>query len=284
MPRVARLVVATIVALASPLAAQSPAPAGPGVPFAYYADLVSAAPVIADVTVRSAERIKNAADLPPGLIRFYVTADVGDLIRGAGGVPPRLGYVVDLRPGADGKPPRLKKARLLIFARPTAAAGQLQLVSPDGQLAWSPDGDALARQIARGLVAPDAPPRVTGIGRAFHVPGTLPGEGETQIFLQTAGDRPVSLSVIRRPGEDPRWAVALSEIVDEAAAPPPRGTLLWYRLACFLPPALPAASTQGQSDADAAAAAEDYRFVLDALGRCGTRPRFTPPGGGGGPA
>jgi hypothetical protein len=281
MSRVARLVVATMVALAAPLGAQTPGLADSGLPFAYYADLTSAAPVIADVTVRSAERIKDAADVPPGLIRFYVTADVGDLIRGAGGVPPRIGYVVDLRPGADGKPPRLKKARLLLFARATSVAGQLQLVSPDGQLAWSADGDALARRIAAGLVAADAPPRVTGIGRAFHVPGSLPGEGETQIFLQTANGRPVSLSVIRRPGEDPRWAVALSEIVDEAAAPPPRGTLLWYRLACFLPPALPAESTQGQSDADAAAAAEDYRFVLGALGRCGARPRLS---GGGAPA
>ncbi|KAA5569740.1 hypothetical protein F3G50_31575, partial [Pseudomonas aeruginosa] len=78
------------------------------------------------------------------------------------------------------------------------------------------------RQIARDLVAPDAPPVITGVGNAFHVPGALPGEGETQVFLTTANGAPVSLSILRRPGEQPRWAVALSEIVDEAAAPPAR--------------------------------------------------------------
>ena len=68
------------------------------------------------------------------------------------------------------------------------------------------------------------------IGNAFHVAGSLPGEGETQMFLTTADARPVSLSILRRPGEQPRWAVALAEIVDEAAGPPQRDTFLWYRL------------------------------------------------------
>ena len=81
------------------------------------------------------------------------------------------------------------------------------------------------------VVAPDAPPAITGLGNAFHVPGTLPGEGETQIFVQTATGAPISLSILRRPGEQRRWAVALGEVVDDAAAPPPRDTLLWYRLA-----------------------------------------------------
>src|SRR6185503_7233832 len=104
------------------------------------------------------------------------------------------------------------------------------------------------RALLRELTAADAPPRITGIGRAFHVPGSLPGESETQIFLQTADARPISLSILRRPGERPRWSVALSEIVDEAAAPPAPDTLLWYRLACTLPPRLPA---QALSEASA---------------------------------
>jgi hypothetical protein len=67
--------------------------------------------------------------------------------------------------------------------------------------------------------------------------------------------------------------VALSEIVDEAAAPPARETLLWYRLACALPPSLPNASIAALPLADAEAAREDYRFVLSQLGACGrTRP------------
>jgi hypothetical protein len=99
--------------------------------------------------------------------------------------------------------------------------------------------------------------------------GALPGEGETQVFLTTADNQPVSLTVLRRPGEEPRWAVALSEIVDEAAAPPAPGTLLWYRLACSLPRALPERSTASLSPADAEQARTDYGVVIGALGACG---------------
>lgn len=112
------------------------------------------------------------------------------------------------------------------------------------------------------------PPAITGLGNAFHVPGTLPGEGETQIFVQTATGAPISLSILRRPGEQRRWAVALGEIVDDAAAAPPRDTLLWYRLACGLPRALPPASTANEDPANAAIAREDYAFVLQQLGAC----------------
>ena len=147
--------------------------------------------------------------------------------------------------------------------------GQLQLVAPDAQLAWTEATDARIREIVRGVLAPDAAPAVTGIGNAFHVPGALPGEGETQVFVTTADASPLSLSVLRRPGERPRWAVALSEVVDEAAGAPPRDTLLWYRLACGLPRSLPdrATATLAASDADRARA--DYAFVLAQLGPCG---------------
>jgi hypothetical protein len=107
------------------------------------------------------------------------------------------------------------------------------------------------------------------VGAAFHVPGSLPGEGETQIFLQTVDSRPVSLSILRRPGEQPRWSVSLGEIVDEAAGPPARDTLLWYRLACGLPASLPTTTTADLDPAAAAVAREDYAFVLTALGPCG---------------
>ena len=241
-------------------------------PFARLADLTLAAPVIADAVIRSAARIggAEAAGVAPGQQRVYVTADVTALIRGAAGLPPRVGYLVDLAPDARGRIPKLKKARVLIFARPVAGgADQLQLVAADAQLPWTPAADAAVRDVARAALAADAPPAITGVGSAFHVPGALPGEGETQVFLQTADARPVSLSILRRPGERPRWSVALSEIVDEAAGPPAPGTLLWYRLACGLPRTLPEPSTAQLAPADAATAREDYRFVLEALGPCG---------------
>ena len=255
------------------LAAPSAATLGDsGIGYADLADLVIAAPVIADATIRSTAKIKpaEAPGLRPGLTRYYVEADVGTLLRGANGIPARVGYLLDVAPDTAGKLPKLKKRRVLLFARhaPTAP-DQLQLVAPDAQRDWTPSLDAEVRQIASASLAPDAPPRITGIGNAFHVPGALPGEGETQIFLTTANGAPVSLSILRRPDERPRWAVALSEIVDEAAAPPAPRSLLWYRLACGLPRSLPSASTTALSPDDSARAMADYAFVLGQLGPCG---------------
>jgi len=243
-----------------------------GIGYSDIADLVLAAPVIADATVRSTTKIKpaEAPNLASGHVRLYVEVDVTALIRGADGLPPRIGYLLDVMPDAAGRVPKFKKARVLVFARPVSGAmNQVQLVAPDAQLDWTPTADARARKIARDALASDAPPVITGIGNAFHVPGALPGEGETQIFLTTADQRPVSLSVLRRPGEQPRWAVALSEIVDESAAPPAPETLLWYRLSCALPQTLPDRSTGSLEAADATIAREDYAFVLAALGPCG---------------
>jgi len=255
-------------AQAAPVESYAPAPA----PFyADIADLVIAAPVVLDATIRSTAKIKGAeaAGVPPGFTRYYVEADVLALIRGPGAIPPRIGYLLDVAPDSSGRLPKLKKARVLLFARPVpGSAGQLQLVTPAAQRFWNPASDALVRRVAQEVVAPDAPPVVTGVGTAFHVAGSLPGEGETQVFLTTADRRPVSLSILRRPGEAPRFAVALSEIVDDSAAPPPRDTLLWYRLACALPAQLPPRSTAAIEPADAEAARADYRFVIEQLGPC----------------
>jgi hypothetical protein len=146
--------------------------------------------------------------------------------------------------------------------------GELRLVAPDAQLSFTPALAEQLRSILREASAAAAPPRITGIGKAFHVRGSLPGESETQIFLQTADERPVSLSVIRRPGETPRWAVALSEIVDDAALPPQQNSLLWYRLACSLPRAIPAQSLADAEPGEAAAIQADYRLVMAGLGSC----------------
>lgn len=267
--------------LAAPAVAQG-LPQGAGAPevirsgpvglgYADLTDLVLAAPVIADATVRSVSRIKGAeaTGVAPDRVRLYVEVDVTALIRGAQGLPPRIGYLVDAPLDARGRVPNLKKTRVLVLARPVAGAiDQVQLVASDAQLPWTPETDSRLRTIAREVLAADAPPVITGVGNAFHVAGALPGEGETQVFLTTADQRPVSLSVLRRPGEQPRWAVALSEIVDEAAAPPARDTLLWYRLACALPATLPEHSTSALEAADAQVAQEDYSFVITALGDC----------------
>lgn len=239
--------------------------------YAEVAGLILDSPVVLDAQVRSATRIKGpeAANVAPGRLRFYVEADVLALIRAPGAMPMRVGYVVDVALDARGKVPKLNKRRVLLFARPvTGQASMIQLTTLDSQHDWSPDLDALVRRVVQEVVAPDAPPAISGLGNAFHVPGTLPGEGETQIFVQTATGAPISLSILRRPGEQRRWAVALGEVVDDAAAPPPRDTLLWYRLACGLPRALPPTSVESEDSANAATAREDYAFVLQQLGTC----------------
>lgn len=241
-------------------------------PYATVARLVLEAPSVVDARIRSAARIKGAeaAGVAADQARFYVEADVLALIRSAAPLPPRIGYVVDVPLDPRGRPPRLAKQRVLLFAQPVAGRPtMLQLPARDGQWTWTPEFDAQVRGIVREVVDPKAPPAVTGLGNAFHVPGVLPGEGETQIFVQTSTGDPISLSILRRPGEQRRWAVALGEIVNDAAAPPPRDTLLWYRLACGLPRQLPASSLTEMDAANAATAREDYQFVLGQLGNCG---------------
>jgi len=260
--------------------AESPAvPSPASLTYADLADLATGSPVAAHVRVRGASRLsaEEAPNVAAGHRRFLVEAEIVALIRGEGGLPQQVSYVVDLPNDARGRPTRIqRRAEMLILARrvPNRPAW-LQLAAPDAQLPYTPDAAQRLRAILRDAHAEGAPPRITGIGRAFHVPGTLPGESETQFFLQTADDRPISLSVLRRPGQQPRWSVALAEIVDEAAEPPARDTFLWYRLACTLPGQLPAQALRDSEPAEAPAIQADYRVVMQGLGSCqrSRRPR-----------
>lgn len=242
----------------------SPAPA---FTYADLADLAIGAPVIAHVRLRSAERLgaEMAPNVPVGHRRFLVEADVVALIRGAGGIDARISYVIDLP--ADSRP-RRRSEWLIVARRVPGRPGQLQLAAPDAQPPYSPETAERLRAILRDSSVPNSPARITGIGRAFHVAGNLSGESETQFFLQTANDRPISLSVLRRPGEEPRWAVALSEMVDEAAAPPAPDTLLWYRLACTLPQRLPGDVLRDSGAEEVEAIQADYRLIVEGLGPC----------------
>lgn len=158
---------------------------------------------------------------------------------------------------------------ILIYASPGNLAGQVQLVSRNAMQTWSAALETTTRAVTTEVLGAAPAPPVTGVGDTFYVPGTVAGEGETQVFLKTATGAPVSLSIIHRPGEAPKWGVSLGEIVDDAAVAPARDTLLWYRLACSLPDSLPPASTRSLGVLDAEAARRDYRFVMESLGRCG---------------
>lgn len=241
---------------------------GPGyVPLARLAD---AAPQVLRVQVRKTTVVgpERAPDVAPGMARLFVEAQVLNLIRGKQGVSESIRYLVDVPRDARGKVPKLKKQQFLLFARPGTRAGEVQLVAKQGQIAWTPATEQQVRAIVTELVSPGAPPIIRGIREALHVRGNLQGEGETQLFLATANGDPVSITVLRRPGLAPRWAVSLTEIVDEAAAPPRRNTLLWYRLACFLPREIPARALVSDTPADNDLARRDYNYVLEQLGPC----------------
>ncbi|HLL59556.1 MAG TPA: hypothetical protein VK391_06670 [Allosphingosinicella sp.] len=260
-------------ALLAPAAADSqPSSNAAALTYADIADLALAAPVAAHVRLRSASPLKGAeaGSVPAGRTRFYVEADVVSLIRSPQGLLQRVTYLADVPNGANGKAAKLRKKseHLILAVAVPGRPGELRLVAPDAQLPFNAEHAEAIRGILREGMAADAAPRITGIGKAFHVPGSLSGESETQIFLQTADGRPVSLNVLRRPGETPRWAVALGEVVDDSAAPPQPNSLLWYRLACTLPQTLPPSSYADAEGSAAAAIQSDYRLVMERLGRC----------------
>jgi hypothetical protein len=236
--------------------------------YADIADVFGTAPLVLRARISSAIPIKGAATTG-GTMRFYVEGDVTVLIRGSQGIAPKLAWVVDVAADSRGKFPKLRKADVLLAARPVAGnPGVIQLLTRDSQQNWSPTLETRIRALVANVVAPDAPPVVTGIVSAFHSPGTVIGEGETQIFLGTADKTPVSLSILSRPGQPKSWSFAQGEIVDEAAAPPATDTLAWYRLACFLPQQLPQPPLAELAPSDAEAARTDYTFVMQALGAC----------------
>lgn len=254
--------------------AQAPSPASL-FSYADLADRALAAPVVLVVTVSEAIRLDaaQAPGVPAGFARLYIEATANRLIRGPSEIPPLVRYLADVPLDARGKVPKLKKTQMLLLARAVPGrAGELQLVSRDAQMPLTPDLERRIRAILTEAVRPDAPPLVTGIGSAFHVAGTIEGEGETQIFLTTRDNRPISLNVLRRPGQERSWSVALSEVVDEAAQPPARDTLLWYRLACGLPGNLPSDAVSDLDAQAADAARADYAYVRAQLGSC-TRTR-----------
>ena len=255
-------------AVAAP--AESQAPPIPALTYADMADLALAAPVAGHVRIAKSRVLKSeqAPGVAPSHARHLVEADMVALIRGASALPARVRYVVDLPRDARGKPAKLRKGSEFLLLAGTVAGqpAELRLIAPDAQIPYSPQRAAQLRAILSEATGAGAAPRIPGIGRAFHVPGAIPGESEPQIFLQTAEGRPVSLNVLRRPGQTPQWAAALSEIVDDSAEPPARDTLLWYRLACTLPRSLP---RQSLTEADSPGAIQnDYRFILDSLGPC----------------
>ncbi len=236
--------------------------------YADSATLALQSPVIVDVNVARARALEaeRSPGLAPGYRRYYIEAGVNTLLRGEGGLPAQIDFLADW-PLSAGEP-RLQGNRFLAFARPVAGRpSTIQLVRPDSLIRWTPSNDAVTRAATREAVAINAPPAIANVGQAFHFPGQVDGEGETQIFFETESSEPVSLRIVSAPGEPRRWGFSLGEVVAAELTPPPANSLLWYRLACGgLPERLPSSSIASGSD-DAKIRA-DYQFVRDDLGPC----------------
>lgn len=274
VPCAAALLVA--LALPTPVMAQQPAltaavqAGGPS-----YADLVDLAEA-AELVVRA--RVRKQAEVPaeraPGLAaghaRLFIEAETLGLVAGTVPVSQRLRYLVDVPRDARGRVPKLRKQTVILFARPVAGRpGELRLVDASAQLPASPELEERLRPIIAGALDPAKPPVVTGIADVLSIPGNLAGESETQLFLTTAGGAPASVTVVRRPGQPPRWGVSWTELVDQSATPPAPQTLGWHRLACGLPAALPEDADLARDPAARAQAAADFALVRAELGPCG---------------
>jgi hypothetical protein len=242
--------------------------------YADIADLVTIAPMIVDAVVFKATKVapEQAVGVPITLQRMVIEADVLALIRGNSGVASRVKFLIDIPKDAKGKVPKLKKMRVFIMARDVAGRpGEIQLVRPGALVSYSAANDVTVRAITKEVVQLDAPQRITGIASAFYSPGTIMGDGQTQIFLTTERNQPLALSISSRAGQQKIWSVSTSEVIEEGAMAPARYTLMWYRLACGLPRTLAPEQVESNDSANAAWAQADYQYVLEALGPCGRR-------------
>ena len=278
----ASVIIIAVAGLAlTPVSAQN-APATTVTAPSSYADVADFAVDSAAILIVRIRKVREvdaarAPNLPPRLVRLYVEAEVRSAIYGSDPVARRIAYLVDQPRLPNGRAPRINGQTMLLFTRPITVSNQVQLVRPDTQLIWDAAREATARAIAAELARGNVPPAILGVSQAFHVPGNVAGESETQIFLATGTGSPVSLTILRRPNEAPRWAAAFGEIVDESAAIPARRTLGWYRLACGLPATLPAAATADVPSSAMAVTTADYALVVRALGRCDRTPVMASP-------
>ena len=218
------------------------------------------APLVAHVAVARATSIKP--DPTPSTARFYIVANMVALVRAPGSQPPTLNLLVDLPRDSQGKPSRLRKAEWLIAARPAEA--QVQLTSPP--VTWTPDLEKRVRAILAEARVSGAPGAVRRVSGAFYSPGNVPGESETQIFLDLASGKG-SLSVLRRPGMAPAWSASFGEVASDGP-PPAKDTLGWYRLVCGLPADLPNAAVADLDEAGRTGGRADYAFIRTQLGSC----------------
>lgn len=242
--------------------------------YADIADLVVNSPLIIDATLRNTTKIppEQAIGVPANIQRLLIVADVTALIRGNEGIAGQVRFLLDVPKDAKGKIPKLKKQRYFLLGnKAQGLPGTIRLSRPDSLIEWSAGNEAMLRAITKEAVIIDAPQAITSLTSAFHSPGTVIGEGETQIFVEAQNNQIYSLSIFSRPGEPKRWAVSTGEVIDESASAPAKDSLLWYRLACGLPQSLDRKLVETNEAENVARAQTDYRFIIESLGPCGRK-------------
>ncbi len=232
--------------------------------YADLADLTAAAPVIVRATVAKTARIKlaDSPDLAPGLARLLYTVNTNAALIAPESVPSTLIWLYDAPLDARGKLPKTKGQPLLAWIATPAADGKSRLVATGAQQPWDADLEARTRAIATEMRSGTVP-TITGVANGFRADGTVAGESESQFFLTTADGGNLTMIVTARPGMRRSIAVAKGDLIDESATSVKPDTLLWYRLACFLPATLPR-----EAGGDDTALAADWRSAIESLGRC----------------
>lgn len=264
MPRMIPSIILILAAIA-PASAQVPSAVDRLGGYADLAELSLASPVIVRAGIARVQKLssKESPGLATGRVRLRVTAQLSNLLVAPGPLPATLTFLWDAPVDAKGRPPQTKGLDLLAFLGPVDSTGATRLVS---RRALQPFDPAVADQV-RGLITEARSgkvPEFRGVTNGFRADGTVPGESESQFFLATADGKPATLVVQNRPGEVRRVLLARGDIIDDSAERVKPGTLLWYRLACFLPARLPAAA-----GGDDPALARDWRDAIASLGPCG---------------
>lgn len=261
----AALGAAALISVAPAHAQSSGQPASPSYPD--LVELSKRAGMVIKARVQTISRLDPTQVPNPTALhdRFYAEAQTEALIYGRQGIGSSLRYLVDLPQDR----PELSGREVLLFAwRVPDKSSDIRLVDPTAQVPWSPTQESRVRSILRELVAPGAPSPVTRVRELMFVPGNLAGQGQTQIFLDTKGGRSAVITVRHQPGSAPSWGVSFSQVAAGTGAPPPRDTLAWYSLACFLPAYPPAAANVSRSSEKHEQALNDYRMVVTSLGAC----------------
>ncbi|MDI1297132.1 MAG: hypothetical protein PSY12_14855, partial [bacterium] len=108
----------------------------PGLSYSDMVDLADAAPMVANIRITKVLPIppEQAGPVMSGFRRVYIEGEVTNLIRGDAGISPAVTYLYDAPTDARGRLPKLKKAQVILFARPGTRPGQIQLIARDAQI------------------------------------------------------------------------------------------------------------------------------------------------------